>query len=61
MPSLQAEVGSLFNAVQRSSVATERCARQFWKLVHQQPEEAARALGNCVELVLAAPRVRDML
>ncbi|GBF88417.1 hypothetical protein Rsub_01129 [Raphidocelis subcapitata] len=56
MPSLQAEVGSLFNAVQRSSVATERCVRQFWKLVQQEPEEAARALGSCVELVLAAPR-----
>jgi hypothetical protein len=48
------EVAALFNAVQRSAAATERCAKHLWRLVHQSPEEAALALYGCIELVLAA-------
>lgn len=52
------EVAGLFNAVQRSSAATERCAKHLWRLAAQAPEEVAEALSSCVELVLTAGQVR---
>lgn len=51
-------MAQLFNAVQRSSAATERCVKHLWKIAQQCPEEAIQALAGCIELVLTAGQVR---
>lgn len=51
------EVASLFNEVQRSAAATERCVKHIWRLAQQWPDEATAALARFVELVLAAGQV----
>ncbi|KAI8474193.1 MAG: hypothetical protein J3K34DRAFT_518335 [Monoraphidium minutum] len=48
------EVPELFNAVQRSAAASDRCAKHMWRIALQRPEETIQALAGCVELVLTA-------